>query len=79
MGRRWPIIQFRFNSDRGAEPRTLKRVERTSISFTSEDLVALARLIQAGQVLVREEQRPPVIARIKAAMTRLGIPTPHGL
>lgn len=72
-------MQFRLNNKRGHEPRTLTRVERTSISFSTDDLTALARLIQAGQVLLREEQRPPVIARLKAAMTRLDVPVPHGL
>ncbi len=72
-------MQFRLNGERQAESRTLTRVDRTSISFSSEDLEALARLIQAGEVLLRDEQRPPVIARIKAAMTRLGISQPSGL
>lgn len=67
-------MQFQF---KGA--RTLKIVERTSISLSREDLTALAKLIQAGQILVQTEERPPVIARLKAAMTRLGMPMPHGL
>lgn len=67
-------MQFRFNSSR-----TMKAVDRTAISFSRDDLVALARLVQAGQVLLTDEQRPPVIARLKAAMTRLGVPVPHGL
>ena len=72
-------MQFRINDRRGGVPRTLTRVDRTSISFTAEDLTSLARLIQAGQVLLREEQRPNVIARVKAAMTRLDMPIPRGL
>lgn len=79
MERRWPIIQFRMKNNREMPVRTLTRVERTAISFSSDDLVALARLIQAGQVLLRDDQRPAVIARIKAAMTRLGVPPPPGL
>lgn len=67
-------MQFQF---KGA--RTLKIVERTSISLSRDDLAALAKLVQAGQVLIQTEERPPVIARLKAAMTRLGMPVPHGL
>jgi hypothetical protein len=59
--------------------RTLIMAERTSISFSREDLVALARLIQAGQVLLRDEPRPAVIARLKAAMTRMHVPVLEGL
>ncbi len=72
-------MQFRLNGERQTEARTLTRVDRTSISFSSEDLEALARLIQAGEVLLRDEQRPPVITQINAAMTRLGISQPSGL
>ncbi len=72
-------MQFRLNGERQAESRTLTRVDRTSISFSSEDLEALARLIQAGEVLLRDEQRPPVITQINAAMTRLGISQPSRL
>ena len=72
-------MQFRLNGERRGVARTFTRVDRTSISFSSEDLLALARLIQAGEVLLRDEQRPPVVARIKAAMTRLGISQPSGL
>jgi hypothetical protein len=67
-------MQFRFNSSR-----TMKVVDRTAISFSRDDLVALARLVQAGQVLLADEQRPAVVARLKAAMTRLGVPIPRGL
>jgi hypothetical protein len=72
-------MQFRLNGERQTEARTLTRVDRTSISFSSEDLEALARLIQAGEVLLRDEQRPPVITQINAAMTRLGISQPSRL
>jgi hypothetical protein len=59
--------------------RTLIVSERTSISFTRDDLAALAKLVQAGRVLLRDEPRPAVIARLKAAMTRLHVPVPDGL
>jgi hypothetical protein len=67
-------MQFRL---RNSQP--IKVVERTSISFNREDLAALTRLVQAGQVLLADEPRPPVIARLKAAMTRLGLQVPNGL
>jgi ABC-type thiamine transport system ATPase subunit len=67
-------MQFRL---RNSQP--IKVIERTSLSFSREDLVALARLVQAGQVLLADEPRSPVIARLKAAMTRLGLPVPNGL
>jgi hypothetical protein len=67
-------MQFRL---RNSQPR--KVVERTSLSFNREDLAALARLVQAGQVLLTDEPRPLVIARLKAAMTRLGLKIPNGL
>ncbi len=79
MGRRWSLMQFRLKRSHDSNPQSLKRVERTSISFTEEDLVALARLVQAGQVILQDTERPPVVARIKAAMTRLGITIPYGL
>ena len=72
-------MQFRLSRSRDGAPQSLTRVERTSISFTDEDLMALARLIQAGQVILQDEQRPSVIGRIKAAMTRLGVAIPYGL
>lgn len=72
-------MHLRMNGSRDRKPQTPTRPEHTSISFTSEDLIALARLIQAGQVLLQDEQRPPVVSRIKAAMTRLGVPIPSGL
>jgi hypothetical protein len=47
------------------------------VTFTAEDLAALGRLIGAGQVLL--QATPPVVGRLKAAMTRVGVPTPVGL
>jgi hypothetical protein len=59
--------------------RTLIVTERTSLSLTRDDLEALAKLIQAGRVLLRDEPRPAVVARLKAAMTRMQVPVPEGL
>lgn len=43
----------------------------TSITFTADDLDALARYVSAGVVLIRTNH--PVISKIKAALTRLGL------
>lgn len=67
-------MSFRFKGER-----TLIVTERTSISFSRDDLIALAKHVQAGRVLLHDEPRPAVIARLKAAMTRLHIPVPDGL
>ena len=72
-------MQFRLSRSRDGGSQSLKRVKRTSISFTEEDLVALARLIQAGQVVLQDTHRPPVVGRIKAAVTRLGVAIPYDL
>ena len=52
---------------------------RTSLSFTGADLTDLAMLVGAGQVLLQTRRTPPVVARLKAALTRLGLPHPKGL
>lgn len=49
----------------------------TTITFTGDDLTALSRYVGAGVVLLQTSH--PVIPRIKAALTRLGLPVPKGL
>lgn len=49
----------------------------TTITFTGDDLTALARYVSAGVVLLQTTH--PVIPRIKAALTRLGLPVPKGI
>jgi hypothetical protein len=49
----------------------------TAISFSAADLTALGKLVATGQAVLQE--KPPVVARLKAAMTRLGVPIPKGL
>lgn len=49
----------------------------TSITLSADDLSALARLLSVGQAVL--QTRFPVVARLKAAMTRLGVPIPPGL
>jgi hypothetical protein len=67
-------MQFRLKKNH-----TMKVAERTTVSFDRDDLIVLARLVRAGRLLLNEEQRPLVITRLKAAMTRLGVPVPHDL
>jgi hypothetical protein len=50
----------------------------TKVQLSGEDLAALTRFVAAGQVLLQADY-PPVVARLKAAMTRLGVPAPKGL
>jgi hypothetical protein len=57
------------------KPTSLRRA--TTVTFTAEELAALGRLIGAGQVLL--QATPPVVGHLKAAMTRVGVPTPVGL
>jgi hypothetical protein len=57
--------------------RSSRRKRTTSITLSADDLTALARLLSVGQAMV--QQRFPVVARLKAAMTRLGVPIPPGL
>lgn len=48
-----------------------------TLTLGAEDLSALVRLLAAGVVVLQTTH--PVIARLKAAMTRLGLPVPRGL
>ncbi|HEY7065626.1 MAG TPA: hypothetical protein VII06_29395 [Chloroflexota bacterium] len=54
-----------------------RRPRSTRITLSTEDLSALARLLTVGQAVL--QTRVPVVARLKAAMTRLGVPIPPGL
>jgi hypothetical protein len=49
----------------------------TAISFSREDLELLGQLVAAGQVAL--QKTGPMVPRLKAAMTRLGLKHPHGL
>ena len=55
------------------------KARHTSVSFSADELAALGRLLAAGQVILQPQQRLPIIARLKAAMTRLGVSVPSGL
>ena len=47
------------------------------VSFSAADLASVGRLLATGQAVLQE--RPPVVGRLKAAMTRLGVTIPTGL
>ena len=49
----------------------------TTITLNADELEILGRLISAGQVMLPTKH--PVFARLKAAMSRLGVPAPRGL
>jgi hypothetical protein len=68
---------IQFGRKKPGRPPAVAR--RTSVSFTADELAALGQLLAAGQVVLQPERRLPVIARLKAAMTRLGVPVPKGL
>lgn len=53
------------------------RKKGTSITFTADEINALAKYVAAGTLLLQTSH--PVISRIKAAITRLGLPIPKGL
>lgn len=53
------------------------RKNGTTITFNAEELAALARYVSAGVLLLQTSH--PVISRLKAALTRVGLPTPKGL
>lgn len=56
-----------------------KKARTTSVSLNERDLAVLGRLVAAGQVILESTKAEPVVARLKAAMTRLGVQTPKGL
>ena len=49
----------------------------TTITFSEDDLVALGRLVRVGQAML--QTHAPVVARLKAAPARPGVPIPSGL
>jgi hypothetical protein len=59
------------------KPRRRRDRRTTALSFAADDLAALGKLVATGQAVLQE--KPPVVARLKAAMTRLGVPLPKGL
>ena len=54
-----------------------KQKKGTTLTFSAEELSVLIRYIAAGTVLLQTTH--PVIARIKGALTRIGLSTPKGI
>jgi hypothetical protein len=70
-------MKLSISRKRGRPPQPAAR-RTTHVQFTSEELVAISRFLAAGRVLLQEDY-PPVVARLKAAMTRVGAEAPKGL
>jgi hypothetical protein len=51
--------------------------QKTTLTFSTQDLLALTRLVAAGQVVLNTTH--PVVSRLKAAITRMGLIVPQGL
>ena len=68
---------IQFGRKKPGHPLSVAR--RTSVSFTADELATLGQLLAAGRVMLQLEHRLPVLARIKAAMTRIGVLVPKGL
>ncbi len=69
-----PMVSFLTSKRPGRPPKTSRM---TAVSFSAADLAALGHLVAFGQAILRK--RPPVVVRLKAAKTRMGVPFPEGL
>lgn len=54
-----------------------KQKKGTTLTFTVEELMELAKYVAAGMVLL--QVKPSVTTRIKSALSRLGLQPPAGL
>jgi hypothetical protein len=63
------MVSFLNTKKRAGRPP--QRPHTTSISFTGQELVDLEHVIAVGQAVLKT--RLPVVARLRAAMTRLGV------
>ncbi len=68
------MVSF-LNTKRPGRP--LKRPRTTSVSFSPHDLTELGHVLAVGGAVL--QKHPPVVAWLKAAMTRMGVPVPKGL
>lgn len=76
------ILRNSMRSDEVSEKKNVKKFapkqkRGTTLTFSADELSALARYISAGMVLLQTNH--PVTGRIKGALTRLGLPTPKPL
>ena len=55
----------------------IKQKRGTTITFTGEELLELAKFVSAGTVLL--QVKPKVASRIKTGLSRLGLHVPAGL
>jgi hypothetical protein len=51
----------------------------TAVTFTAEELAALAEYIAAGLVLLRVSKPHAAVSKFKAALSRVKVPAPRGL
>ncbi len=54
-----------------------KRKHGTALTFSEDELSALAQFVDVGQAVMQKHH--PVAARIRGAMTRLGLTPPSAL
>jgi hypothetical protein len=64
---------MKFRVKRGTKRAAIQTIRRTAVSFTAKDLDELAPVVGVGQSLLR--QSPPIVSRLKAAMTKMGVST----
>ena len=64
---------MKFRIKRSTKRATAATVKRTAVTFTAKDLDDVARVLAAGQALLR--QSFPIVSRLKAAMTKMGVST----
>lgn len=67
------MVSFLSSKKRSRQP--LARM--TSVSFSADDLADLGYLIAVGRAVLQKDA--PIIARLKAAMTRMGVRVPKEL
>ena len=66
-----------FLSPKKRRGRPPKPARMTAVSFSADDLADLGHLVAVGQAVLQKDA--PIIARLKAAMTRMGVRPPKGL
>ncbi len=69
------MVSFLHTKKRPGRPPQHPRM--TSVSLSATDLADLGQVIAVGQAVL--QKKSPVVARLKAAMTRMGVPLPVGL
>jgi hypothetical protein len=57
--------------------RATKQKKGTTLTFTADELMELAKYVAAGMVML--QTKPSVTTRIKSALSRLGLQTPPTL